>query len=148
MPAYIHGSSATQQQRPVQKVTVKETKRVVYRNKSLPVQEKLLYLFTVLVCVAVASLIIWRYAQIYEMNTKIMKFENDIQILQAENSLLKHKVETLSSPDRLRIEADKFGLVPPADKQISKVSPKESVAPPSAPTVATAANQKQTDMTP
>ncbi|NHN28665.1 cell division protein FtsL [Paenibacillus agricola] len=145
MPAYIHGSSATQpQQRPTQKVTVKETKRVVYRNKSLPVQEKLLYLFTVLVCVAVASLIIWRYAQIYEMNTKIMKIENDIQVLQAENSVLKHKVETLSSPDRLRIEADKFGMVPPADKQISKVSTKETATPSNA----TVTNQKKAENTP
>lgn len=145
MPAYIHGSSATQP-RPAQKekVTVKETKRVVYRNRSLPVQEKLLYLFTVLVCVAVASLIIWRYAQIYEMNTKILKFETDIQKLQAENSVLKHKVEALSSPDRLRTEATKVGLVPPEDKQISKVSLKE----PKAPSNATAVNQKTTDIAP
>lgn len=145
MPAYIHGSSATQQ-RPIQKqkVTVKETKRVVYRNRSLPVQEKLLYLFTVLVCVAVASMIIWRYAQIYEMNTKIMQSESAIQKLQAENSVLKHKIEALSSPDRLRIEADKVGLVPPEDKQISKVASKESK--PS--TIATAVNPTTTDPTP
>ncbi|SFK90734.1 cell division protein FtsL [Paenibacillus sp. 1_12] len=145
MPAYMHGSSATQP-RPAQKekVTVKETKRVVYRNRSLPVQEKLLYLFTVLVCVSVASLIIWRYAQIYEMNTKILKFETDIQMLQAENSVLKHKVEALSSPDRLRTEANKVGLGPPEDKQISKVSLKD----PKVPSSATAVNQKTTEIAP
>jgi cell division protein FtsL len=143
MPAYIHGSLATQQ-RPGQKVTVKETKKVVYRNKSLPVQEKLLYLFTVLVCVAVASLIIWRYAQIYEMNTKILKFETDIEVLQAENSVLKHKVESLSNPDRLRTEATKMSLGPAEDKQISKVT----IKPDAAPSNATAINDKKTDVTP
>jgi cell division protein FtsL len=145
MPAYIHGSSATQPRTaPNTKVTIKETKRIVYRNKSLPVQEKLLYLFTVLVCVAVASLIIWRYAQIYDMNTRIMDLESRTEKLQAENSVLKHKVESLSSPDRLRTEAGKFGLVPPEDKQISKVSGKESTTPSNA----TAANQKKADITP
>jgi cell division protein FtsL len=143
MPAYIHGSLATQQQSG-QKVRIKETKKVVYRNKSLPVQEKLLYLFTVLVCVAVASLIIWRYAQIYEMNTKIMKFETDIQMLQAENSVLKHKVETLSNPVRLGAEATKMGLGPAEEKQISKVASKPSAAPSNA----TAINEKKTDLTP
>jgi len=120
MPSYIHGSLAVEQ-KTGQKVTVKETKKVVYRNKSLPVQEKLLYLFTMVICVIVASLIIWRYAQIYEMNTKILKLETDIQMLQAENSVLKHKVESLSTPDRLRQEAQKLGMVPPEDKHINKV---------------------------
>ncbi|PZE22659.1 cell division protein FtsL [Paenibacillus xerothermodurans] len=123
MPAYIHGSLAAEQ-KTGQKVTVKETKKAVQRNKSLPVQEKLLYLFTVLVCVVVASVIIWRYAQIYEMNTKVLKIEQDIQQLQAENSVLKHKIESLSVPDRLKQEALKFGMVPADDKQISKVPAK------------------------
>ncbi|MFE5319875.1 cell division protein FtsL [Paenibacillus sp. NPDC056579] len=141
MPAYIHGNLAVEQKSGQKKVSVKETKKVVYRNKSLPVQEKLLYLFTVLVCVAVASLIIWRYAQIYEMNTKILKLETDIQKLQAENSVLKHKVDGLSSPDRLRQEATKLGMVPPDDKQISKI-PRQTTGSPSK---ETAANQKKTE---
>jgi cell division protein FtsL len=145
MPAYIHGSLAVEQ-KTGQKVTVKETKKVVYRNKSLPVQEKLLYLFTMLVCVVVASLIIWRYAQIYEMNTKILKLETDIQMLQAENSVLKHKVESLSTPDRLRQEAQKLGMVPPEDKQISKVPVRGAGSQPS--TTAAAVNQKKTETTP
>ncbi|TDF96692.1 cell division protein FtsL [Paenibacillus piri] len=145
MPAYMHGNLAVEQ-RTEQKAAVKETKKVVYRNKSIPVQEKLLYLFTVLVCVAVASLIIWRYAQIYEMNTKILKLENDIQLLQAENSVLKHKVESLSTPDRLRQEAQKLGMVPPEDKQISKVPIKSTAN--AKDNAATAANQKKTETSP
>lgn len=138
MPAYIHGNLAVEQ-KSGQKVSIKETKKIVYRSKSLPVQEKLLYLFTVLVCVAVASLIIWRYAQIYEMNTRIMKLETDIQTLQAENSVLKRTVDKLSSPDRLRDEAKKWGMVPTDEKQISKV------ARPNPDSNATAATQKKTD---
>jgi cell division protein FtsL len=143
MPAYIHGSLAVEQ-RTDQKVAVKETKKVIYRNKSLPVQEKLLYLFTVLVCVVVASVIIWRYAQIYEMNTRLLKLETNIQMLQAENSVLKHKVESLSTPDHWREEALKIGMGPAEDKQISKVPVKDSVAR----TNATAVNQKKADSTP
>jgi len=141
MPAYIHGSLAVEQKSGQKKVSIKETKKVVYRSKSLPVQEKLLYLFTVLVCVAVASLIIWRYAQIYEMNSKILRLETDIQKLQAENGLLKRKVDGLSSPDRLRQEAIRLGMVPADDKQVSKVAPQ----PTGAPSNETAANQKKTD---
>jgi cell division protein FtsL len=142
MPAYIHGNLAVEQ-KTTPKVTVKETKKIVYRNKAIPVQEKLLYLFTVLVCVAVASLIVWRYAQIYEMNTRILKLENSIQMLQAENSVLKHKVESLSTPDRLRQEAQKLGMGPPEDKQINKVPLK------AAPSKATAAaDQKKAEDTP
>ncbi|NOU95409.1 cell division protein FtsL [Paenibacillus sp. LMG 31456] len=144
MPAYIHGSLAVEQ-RTKPKVTVKETKKIVYRNKSLPVQEKLLYLFTMLICVIVASLIIWRYAQIYEMNTKILKLETDIQILQADNSVLKHKVESLSNPDRLRQEALKLGMVPPEDKQISKVPMKSSGTQSNA--TASAVNDKKVETT-
>ncbi|WP_028549277.1 cell division protein FtsL [Paenibacillus sp. UNC451MF] len=140
MPAYIHGNLAVEQ-KSGQKVSIKETKKIVYRSKSLPVQEKLLYLFTVLVCVAVASLIIWRYAQIYEMNTRIMKLETDIQMLQAENSVLKRSVDKLSSPDRLREEAKKWGMGPTDEKQISKVARQNTESPPNA----TAANQKKPD---
>ncbi|OXM86054.1 cell division protein FtsL [Paenibacillus rigui] len=143
MPAYIHGNLAVEQ-KTGQKVSVKETKKVVYRNKTLPVQEKLFYLFTVLVCVVVASLIIWRYAQIYEINTKILDMETKIQKLQAENSGLKRKVDALSAPDRLREEAIKMGMGPSDDKQISKVANKSN----DNSSAVAAANQKKTEMTP
>ncbi|MFH5182826.1 septum formation initiator family protein [Paenibacillus sp. TAB 01] len=143
MPAYIHGNLAVEQ-KSQQKVSVKETKKVIYRNKTLPVQEKLFYLFTVLVCVVVASLIIWRYAQIYEMNTKILDMENNIQKLQAENSVLKKKVDALSAPDRLREEAVKLGLGPVKDKQISKVANKSGAGS----SAVADANQGKTDVTP
>ncbi|WP_240762433.1 cell division protein FtsL [Paenibacillus thalictri] len=84
-------------------------------------QEKLLYLFTVVVCVLVAGVIIWRYAQIYEMNTRIQQMEVSIRQLESENSALKHKVEALSSPGRMLQEAKRLGMVQPEDKQISRI---------------------------
>lgn len=122
MPAYIHGNLAIEQ-RTENKPKVKETKKIVYRNKSIPVQEKLLYLFTVIICVAVAGVIIWRYAQIYEMNSDIKKIEQQIRQLEAENSVLKHKVEALSSPERLKQEAGKLGFGVPDEKQVTTPDP-------------------------
>jgi cell division protein FtsL len=120
MPAYIHGNLAVEQ-KSGQRVKIKETKKVVSRGKTLPVQEKLLYLFTVVVCVLVAGVIIWRYAQIYELNTRIQEVEKQIRLLEAENSALKHKVEALSQPERLLKEAQNLGMVPADSKQISRV---------------------------
>ncbi|MDO3678151.1 cell division protein FtsL [Paenibacillus ehimensis] len=108
MPAYIQGNLAVEQ-RTENKVKVKETKKIVYRNKTLPVQEKLLYLFTVAVCVVVAGVIIWRYAQIYEMSSKIQDIEKNIAKLEAENSILKQKVDALSDHQRLEEEARSRG---------------------------------------
>jgi cell division protein FtsL len=121
MPAYIQGNLAVDK-KPTPKVTIKETRRVVYRNKSLPVQEKMLYLFTVALCVIVAGVIIWRYAQIYQMNADMLKIQNDIRVIQAENSALKQEVEKLQSPDRLGKMAKEFGFVPQEDKQVSQVT--------------------------
>ncbi|MGF7031951.1 cell division protein FtsL [Paenibacillus mucilaginosus] len=111
MPAYMHGNLATQQpQRPEKKVRIKETKKVVVRSKTLPVQEKLLYLFTVVICVMVAGLIIWRYAQIYEMNQKILAMEQKIKEIEAQNIILKQQVDKLSDPLELEKKAKELGL--------------------------------------
>lgn len=117
MPAYIHGNLAVEQ-RTEQQVKAKETKRVVQRNKTLPLQEKLLYLFTVAICVVVAGLIIWRYAQIYEMNANIRSIEQQIAKLEAENSILKQKVDALSEPHRMLEKAKELGFVTPEPDQV------------------------------
>jgi cell division protein FtsL len=119
MPAYIQGNLAVDKKL-TPKVTIKETKKVVYRNKSLPAQEKMLYLFTVVLCVIVAGVIIWRYAQIYQMNAEMLKIQQDIRQIQAENSALKQEVEMLQSPERLGDKAKEFGFVPQDNNQVSQ----------------------------
>ncbi|OPH47509.1 cell division protein FtsL [Paenibacillus ferrarius] len=128
MPSYIQGNLALDQKRavPKQKVKIKETTKVVYRNKSLPTQEKMLYLFTVVLCVIVAGVIIWRYAAIYEMNANILKMQNEIREIQAQNSALKQEVEKLQSPDRLKEEAARLGFNLQDEKQVSLVTPPKS----------------------
>ncbi|MEI7026742.1 cell division protein FtsL [Paenibacillus sp. y28] len=113
MPAYIHGSLAVEERTTQPKRgTAKETIRTVYRRKAIPVQEKLLYLLTVIACVLVAGAIIFRYAQIYEMNSRITSMEEDIKMLQMENNRLKLEIGRRNSPEQLQKEAAKYGLVP------------------------------------
>ena len=118
--AYINGNLALQPKRkPQQQVTVRETKRLVRKRKSLPVQEKLLYLFTVLMCVIVAGVIIFRYAQIYDMNLQIKKMNTDYQSLNVEIEDLKLQVEKLSDPERIRQMAETQGMVSSLDNGIT-----------------------------
>jgi cell division protein FtsL len=121
--AYIHGNLALEE-RNQKKVKIRESRKVVYRKKSIPTQEKLLYLFTVALCVLVAGVIIFRYAQIYEVNTKIQKIEQEIKLLQDENETLKLEVYKLQDPKRL-IEAGKaLGLKEPGEEEISEIAAK------------------------
>jgi cell division protein FtsL len=125
--AYIHGNLAVEQ-RAGQKVKIKETRKVVVRNKALPVQEKLLYLFIVVIFVAVAGAILWRYAQIYQMNKQILLMQQQIRQVQAENSALKQEVEKLQSNDRLREQAMQWGFVPPEEAQPDAAHPNGSAS--------------------
>jgi cell division protein FtsL len=109
LPAYMHGNLAVEQ-RPEQKPKVQETKKVVYRRKTLPLQEKLLYLFTVAICVVVAGVIIFRYAQIYEMSAQIKTIEQQITRLESENSILKQKLDAAMEPHRMLQQAKELGF--------------------------------------
>ncbi|WNR46435.1 cell division protein FtsL [Paenibacillus roseipurpureus] len=125
MPAYIQGNLALDPKRkpnPQQRVKIKETTKVVYRNASLPAQEKMLYLFTVVLCVIVAGVIIWRFAAIYQMNANILKMQGEIREIQAQNSALKQEVEKLQSPDRLKEEAARLGFNIQEEKQGNTVA--------------------------
>ncbi|MDF2935188.1 MAG: ftsL [Paenibacillaceae bacterium] len=118
MAAYIRGNLAVEErQTSPERVKIKETRRVVYRTSRLPTQEKLLYLFTVLLCALVAGVVIWRYAQIYQMNTRIHDVEREISRLEADNNALKEKLSRMIDPTQYMDEAAKKGLVriPEAD---------------------------------
>ncbi|RAV19801.1 cell division protein FtsL [Paenibacillus contaminans] len=111
--AYTQGNLATkpkEQQKEPGRVRIRETRKVVYKARTIPVQEKLIYLFTVFVCVVVAGVIIWRYAQIYEMNRNIQNIQVELKKLEAENSTLKQEVNKLMDPNRLKQEVEKKGL--------------------------------------
>ncbi len=110
--AYVNGNLALQPKRKQdQQPVIKETKRLVKTRKSLPVQEKLLYMFTVLMCVVVAGVIIFRYAQIYDMNVEIKQLNSQYQTMNIEMEDLKKQVEMLSDPERIRKLAESQGMV-------------------------------------
>lgn len=128
MPSYIQGNLALDPKRsaPTPKVKIRETTKVVYRNKTLPTQEKMLYLFTVILCVIVAGVIIWRYAAIYQMNANILKMQSEIREMQAQNSALKQEVEKLQSPERMKGEAVRLGFNLGDEKKVSLVTPERT----------------------
>lgn len=121
MPAYIHGSLAVEQRSEPMEKPRQQGNNAAAVPKSLPVSEKLFYLFTVVVCVMVACVVIWRYAQIYELNTRVHMIEQKISQLEAENNSLKLEINKLQSPPRLIDEAEKRGFEPIAERQVSRI---------------------------
>jgi cell division protein FtsL len=117
---YYEGNLAISQKKKPQ-VTYKETRRVVRRKKTIPTQEKLLYLFTIIVCVIVAGLVIFRYAEIYEVNAKLQQMEQQIQSLKGENSTLELEVNLLQDPKRLIDKAKQLGLHSSIEEDISEI---------------------------
>lgn len=110
--AYVNGNLALQPKRKQdQQTVIKETKRVVTTRKSLPGPEKLLYLFTVLMLVVVAGVIIFRFSQDYHMNLEIKQLTNEYRTMNIEMEDLKKQVETLSDPERIRKMAESNGMI-------------------------------------
>ncbi|MFS0727601.1 cell division protein FtsL [Paenibacillus sp. 1P07SE] len=119
--AYMHGNLALQpKKRPEeeQQHSYKETRHVVVRRKSLPVQEKLLYLLTILVCVMVAGVIIYRYAEIYQTNMQVQQLTAQYETLNVEIKEMQRKVEQLGNPEIIRQKALDAGMVR-SDQRIS-----------------------------
>lgn len=124
---YYEGNLAISQKKKP-RVTYKETKRIVKRKRAIPTQEKLLYLFTIIVCVLIAGLVIFRYAQIYEVNAKLQQMEQQIQQLESENETLELEVNLLQDPKRLIDKAKQLGLHSSIEEDISEIPLSSRVA--------------------
>jgi len=110
--AYMHGNLAMQPQKRVeQKRSTEDKPKHAARRKTIPVQEKLLYLFTVVMCVIVAGVIIFRYAQIYQMNLEIKQMTTQQEEMSVQIKELQKKVEMLSDPSTIREKALLEGMV-------------------------------------
>ncbi|MBJ6363150.1 cell division protein FtsL [Paenibacillus sp. GCM10012307] len=108
--AYMHGNLALKPKKQPEQPRV-QRKQTVVRRKSIPVQEKLLYLFTILVCVFVAGAIIFRYAQIYQINLDIKELNRQQVEMSADIKELQKQVEQLSDPEVIRKKAMDQGMV-------------------------------------
>jgi cell division protein FtsL len=110
--AYMHGNLAMQpQKRTEQKRSTETSTKTAVRRKMIPVQEKLLYLFTVVMCVIVAGVIINRYSQIYQMNLEIKQMTTQYEEMNVQIKELQKKVEMLSDPGTIREKALLEGMV-------------------------------------
>ncbi|PDO11185.1 MAG: cell division protein FtsL [Candidatus Reconcilbacillus cellulovorans] len=117
--AYIRGNLALERAEP--QPARAETERSSAGRSALRGRDKLLYLFAVLVGVAVALSVLYRYAQIYEMNVRLHQIESRIQRLEAENIELRRELTRLQDPARIMEKAKELGLELPADRQIAHV---------------------------
>lgn len=91
--------------------------------KSLPVAEKLLYLFSIVLCVSLALLVLSRYAKVTELSVAIRKTE--IQIEESEKQQLQLRMEKnkLQSVERIRKFAESQGLELSSPKILPSVRP-------------------------
>ncbi len=87
-------------------------RKKVVRRRQLPIGEKLLYLFTVMICAVVAGLIVYRYAEIYQMNRQIQEINRQYEQTAGQLKELQREAERLSDPKRIIDEAkNKLGMV-------------------------------------
>lgn len=124
---YVQGNLAMKEQHETRTV-YREERRVVRRKKPIPTKEKLFYLFAVLICVAAAGLVIFRYAQVYEVNAKIQQMEKEIQRLEEENNTLQLEVNVLNDPKRLIEKAKLLGLRQAEEGELSEIPNRSHLA--------------------
>ena len=118
--AYTRGNLAVKP-KPVERVSpgYREQTKVVTRRTFIPMKEKMLYLLTVLICVAIASLVIWRYAHIYDLNKQSQRMNSAIRTNKLEISKLELKKQTLK--ETIVETAIKEGYVLPSEQSIIHV---------------------------
>lgn len=110
MAKMIYGNLALKQEYIPQKQKVVVQRRTVTVRHSLPVKEKLSYLFLVVVFVAVSGILLSKYALLAETNYKVQEVQSKISAVQKEIDLLQIEVARLSSPERILLVAEQMGL--------------------------------------
>lgn len=117
--AYQYGNLAMKPKRKEeQQYVIRETRKKVIKRKTIPVGEKLLYLLTVIGVVFIASIIISKHAEIYNISLHIKQVNTDIQSMQIEVEQLQREVQILSNPERIREFAEANGMSSSLDSGI------------------------------
>lgn len=110
--AYYGNLALQPQRKPEQTPNQTRDRERVLRRRPLPIGEKLLYLFTLVVCAIVAGLIVYRYAEIYQMNREIQEINRQYEQRAEQLKELQREAERLSDPKRIIDEAkNKLGMV-------------------------------------
>jgi len=124
--AYQNGNLALKPKRRPEQQNYREKRTIVVKRKSMPMQEKLLYMFTIIAAVLVAGVIIFRYAQIYEVNLEVRNLGKQYDQMAIEIKELEKKVQSLSDPERIKQMAESEGMS--AAKQTVTVPRKDTAA--------------------
>lgn len=93
-------------------VAAEEKKKKNLIRQGISASEKLLYLLSVVVCVALASLVLSLYARVTETNVQIQKQKREVERLQEVNRQLETEQRELSRGERIRKFAEERGMVP------------------------------------
>lgn len=112
--AYTRGNLAVkekQAERSYQTQRYRETTKVVTRRSPLPVREKLLYMMTVLFCVAVMGGLLWQNVSLYNIKRQMFNLNTDIQAINAEVKELAIQKEKLE--EQIPDKAKELGYVQP-----------------------------------
>jgi len=108
--AYQNGNLALKPKRKPEQQNYREKRTIVVKRKSMPMQEKLLYMFTIIAAVLVAGVIIFRYAQVYEVNLEVRNLSKQYDKMAIEIKELEKKVQSLSDPERIKQMAESEGM--------------------------------------
>ena len=110
--AYTRGNLAVQPKRKEEiNPLYREKTKVVTKRRVLPLQEKLLYMLTLGVCVLVAITLISRYVHIYDLNLQAQKLDKDIAT--AKKQISTFEMEKQSLEQKVAQKAKDLGYVSP-----------------------------------
>ncbi|MEK3658601.1 septum formation initiator family protein [Paenibacillus sp. FSL F4-0236] len=110
--AYTRGNLAVQPKRKEEvNPLYREKTKVVTKRRVLPLQEKLLYMLTLGVCVLVAITLISRYVHIYDLNLQAQKLDKDIAT--AKKQISTFEMEKQNLEQKVAQKAKDLGYVAP-----------------------------------
>lgn len=111
--AYYGNLALQPQKKPEPSPRPAREREKIVRKRQLPIGEKLLYMFTIIICAVVAGFIVYRYAEIYQMNRQIQEINRQYEQTAEQLKELQREAERLSDPKRIIDEAkSKLGMVP------------------------------------
>jgi len=124
--AYTRGNLAVQPKRKEEvNPLYREKTKVVTKRRVLPLQEKLLYMLTLGVCVLVAITLISRYVHIYDLNLQAQKLDKDIAT--AKKQISTYEMEKQNLEQKVAQKAKDLGYVAP-DENATIFIPANSVS--------------------
>lgn len=115
--AYTRGNLAVKEQtarRQNESPKYRETTKLVTRRAQLPVREKLLYMLTVVFCVAVMGGLLMQNVELYNIKRQMFNLNKEIQAVNVEVKEMAIQKEMLE--EKIPQEAAKLGYVQPEEE--------------------------------